>query len=157
MVLTEKQNMCCPVETVCHPSPFTFSNVYCCNATSSTATCAVTPSNLPTCPPSTFACSQSTGGGCCPTGLICTPNGCLEIHGPSTISVAPSSSAGTPTEQSTVTIIESPASTATLAKEAEVAQEQEGAGAKDSVVFTLWNPYFSVWLLVCVAGVMGML
>jgi hypothetical protein len=142
----------------CHTTPFTISGVYCCNSTNSMSAnseCQVNIAAPPVCLPDTHICDDATGGGCCPTGLICSPNGCIQIKGPSTIESPPSDP--TSTGQSTVTVIESPASTATLAKEAEIAQQEIRSGSKDSVDWSFCVPFFSAWLLVCVAGLMGML
>ena len=110
----------------------------------------------------TTECDRQTGGGCCPQGTICSPNGCIQISGPSIISSSvaatgassptPTLGDGGPTLMKTVT--EQPAATATVVKDGEVAQS---GVRKDSVTLSLCLPYAMAWMLVCVAAVMGLL
>ena len=132
--------------------------------------------------PNTFQCSGETGGGCCPNGSQCSPNGCLQISGPSIIEASSTYSltsettspiSGSYTYSSSVvgsissgglgpgviivtnTVTQIPAATATMVKEGEIAQN--GAATRGSVVLTLYLPYSCAWVLVCVAALMGML
>ena len=140
--------------------------VLCCNASWSRFQCQASEAYPPKCLASLVACSPETGGGCCPKNDICSPNGCIHISTASNSGVANHSTAaatsvsGTNTVGSPITITntvtEVPAATYTVVKEGKIAQ-QKGTGSKGSVVSTLLVPYSSMWLLILVGIVMGML
>jgi hypothetical protein len=135
----------------CYPTTFTPSTIFCCSSTNSQSECQyeASPFNPPKCLPSSVECSAEAGGGCCPSELQCSPNGCVQVTGPSTTLLPPTQ------HDNPVTVIESPASTATMVKQGEVAQK--GVGVRGSVVLKLCVPYFSAWVLVCLGALMGML
>lgn len=160
----------------CYAASFTNSGTYCCNSTNSLFECEITKAHPPQCMTSLVECSKETGGGCCPSTLECTPNGCVHFNNASIISSSYTSSApsssdsfqsthfsasttsnslGTPITV-TSTIFEAPAATVTLAKEGEIAQADVGAGG-DSIVVNLWVPYFAALVIVCIAVIMATL
>jgi len=173
-------DICCPVQMVCYEASFTVSGIYCCNSTDSVFQCQITKADPPKCMASLVECSSETGGGCCPSALECSPNGCVHVNNASMISsvstIASTSNSGTsqssqsntqpPTSASsnslgtpitvTSTIIEAPEATVTLAKEGEIAQPRVGAGG-DSIVVSFWSPYSTALFIVCIAGLMGRL
>ena len=65
--------MCCPPGATCRRSSNTPSHVLCCPFGWS---CSQLTSAQ--CPPHTFQCPSSVGGGCCPVGLRCGSDLCLE-------------------------------------------------------------------------------
>lgn len=147
----------------CYPTDvdITPSSIFCCNSTSP-FDCLVSQANPPKCLAGTVQCSEETGGGCCPNATICSPNGCIQISGPSVISVSgtavetplPTLGNGGSPVILTTTITERPAATATILKEGEVAPNT----AKTSqITMTLCLPYSVIWTLVCAAAVMGLL
>ncbi|CAG8979313.1 hypothetical protein HYALB_00002436 [Hymenoscyphus albidus] len=167
-------HICCPVGTHCFEAQFTPSMIVCCRSFSFSH-CDYSASKPPTCISGTIQCSADTGGGCCPVGTVCSPNGCIQVLSPSTVgtlatsssavpgSVFPGSSsqmlpsqAGNPsTSPITKTITEAPAATVTKVKQGEVATA--GVAKKVSMMYTLYLPYLAAWTLVCVAAIMGML
>jgi hypothetical protein len=132
----EAQDICCPVKMACYPTPLTPSNIYCCNSSETELNCDSSWTALPMCLPSYFACLAEEGGGCCPNNTLCSPNGCITTTGPATVT-------------------ESPAATATIMKQGEVAQN--GVGRRDSVVVKLCLPYSCISFLVFIAALMGFL
>ncbi|KAF8858914.1 hypothetical protein BDZ45DRAFT_590465 [Acephala macrosclerotiorum] len=168
--------ICCPVEMTCYSASFTNSGIYCCNSTNSLFECEVTKAHPPQCMASLVECSKETGGGCCPSTLECTPNGCVHVNNASITSTSSTSSASPSSDSSqstyvpasttsnslgtpitvTSTIFEAPAATVTLAKEGEIAPAGVGAGG-DSIVVNLGVPYFVALAIVCVAGIMATL
>ncbi|KAE8445668.1 hypothetical protein EG329_012965 [Mollisiaceae sp. DMI_Dod_QoI] len=169
-------DICCPVQMACFAASFTVSGIYCCNATDSEFKCQATKAHPPQCMASLVECSSETGGGCCPSALECSPNGCVHVNNASIISSPttiwpPSSSDSSQSTQVpasvtsnslgipitvTSTIFQAPAATVTLAKEGEIAQAGVGAGSY-SMIGNLWVPYSSVLFIVCIAIVMGRL
>ena len=145
------QDICCPVKMTCHPTPLTNSKIYCCNSTETKLECDGSWIAPPRCMPSYNACLAEEGGGCCPMGTRCSPNGCITITGPTTVGGITGLEA--PTDL--VTVTEIPAATATGVKQGEVAQS--GVGTKDSVVLKLCLPYSCVSFLVFMAALMGFL
>ena len=75
--LTLKQNFCCPFGNICFASTLSPSGVYCCGDPSK---CIVSESHIPSCIAGTVACEHSMGGGCCPAGMTCSPDGCLAVE-----------------------------------------------------------------------------
>ena len=149
---------------ICHPSKFTPSKIFCCNSTAPESACRESLFHPPKCLSSTIECSAATGGGCCPKGLICSPNGCIQIKQSSIVGLSADHPTASGTDSikgsttimmKTVTVTQSPASTATLTKEGEICQE--GVAVKKSMVFTFRVPYVSASVLVCIAALMGML
>jgi hypothetical protein len=66
----------------CHKANSDLPYIFCCNSTISMgAHCDVDSSHPPICPPRTFECAYMLGGGCCPVGTQCSPNGCIEFEG----------------------------------------------------------------------------
>ena len=65
--------MCCPPGATCRRSSHTPSHVLCCPSGWSCS-----PLTSAQCPPHTFQCPSSVGGGCCPVGLRCGSDLCLE-------------------------------------------------------------------------------
>ncbi|CZR53061.1 uncharacterized protein PAC_02939 [Phialocephala subalpina] len=168
------QAICCPVGMTCYAASFTNSGIYCCNSTHSLFECELTKAHPPQCMASLAECSSETGGGCCPSSLECTPNGCVHVNNasiissPSTVPISSSSGSSQSTQVSasttsnslgtpitvTSTIVQVPAATVTLAKEGEIAQASVGAGG-DSIAVNLWVPYFAALVIVCIAGIMA--
>ncbi|KAH6683315.1 hypothetical protein B0J14DRAFT_647538 [Halenospora varia] len=170
-----RPNICCPVGTACFATQNTPSQVLCCNATS-LHQCQDTSNGPPNCLPGTTQCSAETGGGCCPDHTVCSPNGCIRITGPSIINSTETGTAtyistSTMTSISTIftqsgsespalvtitrTITQIPAATATIVKQGEVAQ-QKGAGGK-TILLSGEFPYSTLWAVIGVAFVMGLL
>ncbi|KAL2071527.1 hypothetical protein VTL71DRAFT_12762 [Oculimacula yallundae] len=166
-------DICCPVTMACYRASFTPSGIYCCNSSISQFDCEPSKDNPPTCMDGTVQCSEATGGGCCPSVSECSPNGCIHVVSASILSTTATSAIGskttgthpTPsatrnsvspegTPLSTVTIIQQPAATQTLAKSGEVMQAR---GAKGSIVTILSVPHSTACLLVGVAALMGLL
>lgn len=172
---SQAQNICCPVAMTCYVASFTPSGIYCCNSTASEYACQASESNPPKCMDSLVECSLQTGGGCCPSALECSPNGCVHVNNASTIipsSTSPSSSSeniqttsvppsltsnslGTPITV-TSTVFQAPRATVTLAKEGEILDARVGAGGS-SIVLSLWIPYFAALFICCLAVLMGRL
>lgn len=65
--------MCCPPDATCRRSSYTPSHVLCCPSGWSCS-----PLSSAQCPLHTFQCPSSVGGGCCPVGLRCGSDLCLE-------------------------------------------------------------------------------
>ncbi|KAH8687865.1 hypothetical protein BGZ60DRAFT_522504 [Tricladium varicosporioides] len=171
----DQPNICCPVGTACFASQNTPSQVLCCNATS-LYQCQDTSNSPPKCLSGTTQCSAETGGGCCPDHTVCSPNGCIQITGPSIINSTATETA-MPTSTSTTTLFSTittqgesnmpapvtitrtvtqiPAATATIVKQGEVAQ-QKGTGGK-TILLSSELPYLTLWALIGVAFVMGLL
>ena len=151
----------------CYAATFTPSGIYCCNSTESPYNCEATVSNPPKCMVSLIECSEQAGGGCCPSALECSPNGCIHVNNASIISSATSSSGSsegfhTPATASnslgipitvTTTIFQAPAATETVVKEGEIAQIDVGAGSV-SIMVNLWIPYTTALFICCLAVVM---
>jgi hypothetical protein len=75
--------MCCPIGMNCHSTTITTSGLICCPPDAPASQCQV--SNLPPkCPSNSQECSADVGGGCCPDGTACSPNGCIEFLGSGT-------------------------------------------------------------------------
>jgi hypothetical protein len=146
-----EQNICCPVQMICHPTPYTKSNIYCCNSNKTSLDCDGSWTSSPKCMPTFFECLGLEGGGCCPTNTLCSPNGCITIRGPTTIS----SPTGSTTHTVPITVTEVPAATATLVKQGEIAQS--GVGPKESVRLKLCLPYSCTAILVFIAALVGFL
>jgi hypothetical protein len=136
---------------ICHPTPLTPSNIYCCNSNETKLECDGSWTALPKCLPSYFECLAEEGGGCCPTNTLCSPNGCITTTSPTTVGTP----AGTATPTGLVTIVEVPAATVTMMKQGEVAQS--GVGQKDAVLIKLCLPYSCVSFLGFVVVLMGFL
>lgn len=60
----------------CHESKWSPSGIYCCEDESK---CIVSEEHIPSCPGKSKQCVRELGGGYCPPGTTCSPNGCLEI------------------------------------------------------------------------------
>jgi hypothetical protein len=69
---------------VCHSTPYTTSGTFCCNSTDSDNECQASATNPPRCPSASFQCTEDVGGGCCPDGTACSPDGCIEFEGSGT-------------------------------------------------------------------------
>ncbi|KAH6712986.1 hypothetical protein BKA61DRAFT_576582 [Leptodontidium sp. MPI-SDFR-AT-0119] len=171
----DQPDICCPVTMACYPAKFTPSGIACCKSTANQFDCEPSEDNPPTCIEGTVQCSEATGGGCCPSTLECSPNGCIHVISASILNTTPTSSVfsdadsetasetssvtrnsvsavGTPL--STITVTQQPAATQTLAKVGEVMQAR---GTRGSIVMTLCVPYSTACLLVGVAALMGLL
>ncbi|KUJ18368.1 uncharacterized protein LY89DRAFT_781430 [Mollisia scopiformis] len=172
----KQPNICCPVGMTCYAATFTPSGIYCCNSTDSDYNCEASESDPPKCMASLVECSPETGGGCCPSTLECSPNGCVHVNNASTISPpstvpatsSPSNSQGTQAAPAmtsnslgtpitvTSTIFQAPQATVTLAKEGEILAARVGAGGS-SIVLSFWIPYAATMLIGCIAVLMGRL
>ncbi|CAM1509970.1 Fc.00g003050.m01.CDS01 [Cosmosporella sp. VM-42] len=73
--LFNKPFFCCPPTMLCHESKWSPSGLYCCDDEEK---CIVSKEHIPSCIGKTTGCGQELGGGCCPHGTTCSPNGCLE-------------------------------------------------------------------------------
>ncbi|CZT41414.1 uncharacterized protein RSE6_01150 [Rhynchosporium secalis] len=153
----------------CYRAKFTPSGIACCNSSITQFKCEPSENNPPTCIEGTVQCSEATGGGCCPSASECSPNGCIHVASASilnptaTSNVDPETGSPTATRNSqsheatplsTVTVVQQPAATQTLAKSGEV---MEAKGTRESIVMTLCVPYSTAYLLVVVAALMGLL
>ncbi|KAG4429788.1 hypothetical protein IFR05_014724 [Cadophora sp. M221] len=168
-------DICCPITMACYPAKFTPSGIACCKSSANQFDCEPSKDNPPTCIEGTTQCSEATGGGCCPSALECSPNGCIHVVSASILSPNSTSSviSGVDSETtsatssvtrnsvsavgsplSTVTVTQRPEATQTLAKAGEVMQAR---GTRDSIVMTLCVPYSTASLLVGVAALMGLL
>jgi hypothetical protein len=173
-LLTVSKDICCPIEMACFTASFTPSHIVCCANTSSH--CDYPDSKPPECLAGRIQCSADAGGGCCPEGTSCSPNGCIQALAPSIItsSQGPTQSVAntgpvvtspfsqpsqTMVESSptiiTQTLVEAPATTITVVKQGEVAQK--GVAQRVTVFFNLYPPYMLIWALLCVTAIMGML
>lgn len=141
----------------CYPSRFTSSGIFCCE--SEYSSCDEDLTQPPKCPRSTNQCSSATGGGCCRAGLICSPNGCVEVRNASTVGLtsshAKSVEASITVLTGTVTVTENPASTETYVKGGEISQQKDGA--RKSMVIQLNVSVLSAVVLLFLAAVMGSL
>ncbi|RSL63930.1 hypothetical protein CEP54_004975 [Fusarium duplospermum] len=70
-----KPNFCCPPLQVCHETKWSPSGIYCCAMTDE---CIVSEEHPATCLANTTQCGRELGGGCCPEGTTCSPDGCLQ-------------------------------------------------------------------------------
>ncbi|KAM5342969.1 hypothetical protein ACJ41O_013935 [Fusarium nematophilum] len=73
-----KPNLCCPPLKVCHETEWSPSGIYCCGMSDE---CIVSEEQPATCVANTTQCGRELGGGCCPEGTTCSPDGCLQILG----------------------------------------------------------------------------
>ncbi|OWP00521.1 hypothetical protein B2J93_4270 [Marssonina coronariae] len=160
----------------CYRATFTPSGIFCCNNSRSEFDCEPSKDDPPQCIQGTVQCSEATGGGCCPSTKECSPNGCIHIVSASFISASSTDSAnpgtgstdsapsspvtssslsitGAPTTI-TRTVTQRPEATQTLAKSGEVMQ---ATGSRGSVTMALSVPYSTVYLLVGVVALMGLL
>ncbi|KAI9055585.1 hypothetical protein LZ554_000531 [Drepanopeziza brunnea f. sp. 'monogermtubi'] len=159
-----QHDICCPITMACYPAKFTPSGIFCCNDTKTSFDCEPSEDDPPKCIEGTVQCSEATGGGCCPSTKECSPNGCVHVLNASIISASPSTveSSSSVTKASSIvgtpivfiTVTEVPEATQTLAKVGEVMQAR---GSGDSIVMKLCVPYSTVYLLVGVAVLMGVL
>ncbi|KAF5004483.1 hypothetical protein FDECE_9026 [Fusarium decemcellulare] len=70
-----KPNFCCPPLQVCRKTKWSPSGIYCCAMSDE---CIVSEEHPATCAANTTQCGRELGGGCCPEGTTCSPDGCLE-------------------------------------------------------------------------------
>jgi hypothetical protein len=169
--LISSQIICCPEGLSCYSTSYTTSGIFCCNMTGSPSDCQPSASRPPQCPASTFECSKTVGGGCCPHGTACSENGCILFNGTDSpqpitstitstiISVAskmpvPSlTDAQTFSTLTTITMVIGGETfpTATIVKGAEVAQKAEGVRPRPTEWQGRYFPYSSLVTLVIVA------
>ncbi|KAH6885886.1 hypothetical protein B0T10DRAFT_608312 [Thelonectria olida] len=69
-----KPDICCPLLTVCFETKWSPSGIYCC---ADKDACIASEKHPPQCVAHTTQCGRGLGGGCCPEGTICSPDGCL--------------------------------------------------------------------------------
>ncbi|VTO84598.1 unnamed protein product [Fusarium graminearum] len=69
----------CPPLTVCHHTKTRISpsGIYCCAQSDE---CIVDEEHPAVCAVNTTQCGRDLGGGCCPDGTMCAPDGCLSIQ-----------------------------------------------------------------------------
>ncbi|KAK7751018.1 hypothetical protein SLS62_007003 [Diatrype stigma] len=71
------QFICCPVGLACFETEFSPSGIVCCGVDDP---CDVTEDSPATCVEYTVPCKRSQGGGCCPQGTDCSPEGCVDVY-----------------------------------------------------------------------------
>lgn len=83
--LTVIQEICCPPGMSCYLTALSISNIYCRPPLPAPITqqsqpgCHPTFEHPPTCQAGTQQCNNTQGGGCCPLGTTCTPEGCADV------------------------------------------------------------------------------